>query len=241
MQTAIVLPAPGAVPAPIAPPPIARSKVTAPKAVADKEPAASTSPNPIILFGLDQRGRAHAACFVGGDTLALERAADAMDLFFVVAETDALRDLAAKLAVGRLFPASGKAFVPFTSAPLYDRLLAAAGITDAPRPLKAAGKFAEAGGGAGAKPGGASGGSGAGDPPATRAGAKAPADHSQIGIGSLVLAQGDDEEDEGYYAAKVIATKADDAFVLTWAEYPDLPEFGRSRRALALLHPEAAE
>jgi hypothetical protein len=55
-----------------------------------------------------------------------------------------------------------------------------------------------------------------------------------------VLAQGDEEEDEGYYAAKVILTKADDHFVLSWIDYPDLPEFTRARKALALLHPEAA-
>ncbi|TXM66641.1 hypothetical protein FV226_23200 [Methylobacterium sp. WL12] len=190
------------------------------------------------MFGVDKRGRPHAARLVGEDTAEVERAADRMDLYFVAADTDALRDLGAKLPAGRLFPASGKAFVPFTSAALYDRLLKAAGIADAPRTVKAAGKAAEAGGVPSGRSSGAPGGSGAGDPPATRVGAKAPADHSQIGIGSLVLA---DDEEEGYYAAKVILTKADDHFVLTWADYPDLPQFSRPRKALALLHPEAAD
>ena len=54
-----------------------------------------------------------------------------------------------------------------------------------------------------------------------------------------MLAQDDDED--GYYAAKVVATKANDHFVLTWAHYPDLPEFHRARRALALLNPEIVE
>ncbi len=66
-------------------------------------------------------------------------------------------------------------------------------------------------------------------------GAKPPFDWDDIGLGSLVLAQGDDED--AYYAAKVVATKADDHFVLTWADYPDYPEFSRARRALGLLHP----
>ncbi len=78
------------------------------------------------------------------------------------------------------------------------------------------------------------GGSGAGDPPAKWAVIEAPADHSQIGIGSRVLAE--DEAEGGYYPAEVVATKADDHFVLRWADYPDLPEFSQARRALALLH-----
>ncbi|MCJ2070064.1 hypothetical protein MKK75_14880, partial [Methylobacterium sp. J-030] len=61
-------------------------------------------------------------------------------------------------------------------------------------------------------------------------GAKPPFDWADIGPGSLVLAQGDDED--AYYAATVVATKADDHFVLTWVDYPDYPEFSRSRRAL---------
>lgn len=66
-------------------------------------------------------------------------------------------------------------------------------------------------------------------------GAKPPFDWDDIGLGSLVLAQGDDED--AYYAAKIVATKADDHFVLTWAHYPGYPEFSRPRRALGLLHP----
>ncbi|MGT2486576.1 hypothetical protein ACU4GA_12660 [Methylobacterium oryzae CBMB20] len=72
--------------------------------------------------------------------------------------------------------------------------------------------------------------------PATRAGAKAPPGWSQIGIGSRVLAE--DEAEGGYYSAKVIATKVDNHFQFEGAGYPDLPEFSRARRALALLHPE---
>lgn len=66
-------------------------------------------------------------------------------------------------------------------------------------------------------------------------GAKPPFDWDDIALGSLVLAQADDED--AYYAAKVVATKADDHFVLTWADYPGYPEFSRPRRALGLLHP----
>lgn len=234
MQTALVSAAQGSVPAVIVPP-----KLSLPKPVAVKDPTSIAGAAPIILFGRDTNGRPHGASFIGGDK-AVERAADLMDLYCFPADTEALLNLAAKLPAGRLFPASGKAFVPFTSAALYGQLLAATGTRETPTPAKAAGKPAEGGGSNGAGNGQGAGGSGAGDPPATRVGAKAPSDHSQIGIGSLVLAQGDEDEAEGYYPAKVILTKANDQFVLTWEDYPDLPEFTRARRALALLHPETA-
>ncbi|TXN06631.1 hypothetical protein FV222_04995 [Methylobacterium sp. WL103] len=235
MQTALMLPTPGPVLASIAPLPSVRTKIAPTKPVTGKEPASSTDPATLMLFGLDKRGKAHGARFIGSKA-AVEQAADLMDFFLVTADTDALRGLAAKLTLGKLF-GSGKALVPFCSGAIYDQLLAATGTPDTSSPVKAAGKAAEAGGGAGRNPSGAAGGSGAGDPPATRIGAKAPSDHSQIGLGSLVLA---DDEEGGYYAAQVVLTKADDHFVLQWADYPDLPQFSRSRRALALLHPEAA-
>lgn len=227
IQTSLARPALVSMPALITPP-------TSP------EPDSGTKPVPLILFGRDERGRPHGACFVGGDPTAVERAADKMDFYLAAAETDALRDLGAKLPAGRLFRASGKAFVPFVKATIYDQLLAATGIRETPKAVKAVGKAPEARTSAGAGHGSGAGGSGAGDPPATRVGAKAPSDWLQIGLGSLVLAQGDEDDSEGYYAAKVIATKAGDSFVLTWVEYPDLPEFARPRKALALLHPEAA-
>lgn len=234
MQTAIVLRVADPVPAVIVPP-----KLTSLQPVAITDPASIAGSAPTILFGRDANGRPHGASLTG-DMAAVERAADLMDLYCFPADTKTLRQLATKLPAGRLFPASGKAFVPFTSAALYEQLLAATGTRETPTSAKAAGKPAEGGASTGAGNGRGAGGSGAGDPPATRIGAKAPSDHSQIGIGSLVLAQGDDEDDEGYYPAKVILTKADAHFVLTWADYPDLPEFSRPSRALALLHPETA-
>lgn len=239
MQNALLLPVPGPVPAAIAPPPAPRSEDTPPEPFTDAEPAAHAAPVPILLFGLDQRGRPHAACFSEQEMAAVERAADLMDLFCVAAETDALRDLGPKLPVGRLFRASGKAFIPYTSSALYDRLLAAAGITEAPRPVKAAGKPAEAEGGAGGKAGGASGGAGAGSPGGNGGDAKPKADWSALKPGFLVLAE--DEDTGGFYPARIVATKADAHVQLVWEGFPDLPEFARPCRALALFHPEAAE
>lgn len=216
--------------------------ITSAVATAAQPPTFVPCPGPqpgLILLGRDERGRPHASAFGPGDAPAAERAATLMGFATMIVAEEHQR-LASSLPKGRIFD-SGKAFVPFCSTQTFARLLEAAGLPDTPVPVRVAAKPAGAGASAVGGQGRGAGGSAAGDPPATRTGTKAPADHSQIGIGSLVLAQGNDEGDDGYYAAKVIATKADDAFVLTWAGYPDLPEFSRSRRALALLHPEAVE
>ncbi|WP_245930861.1 hypothetical protein [Methylobacterium radiodurans] len=191
----------------------------------------------LILLGRDERGRPHASAFGPEDATAAERAAALMGFTaLIVAEEH--QGLASSLPKGRIFD-SGKAFVPFCSTQTFARLLEAAGLPDTPVPVRVAAKPAAAGASAVGGQGRGAGGSGAGDPPATRAGTKAPADHSQICIGSRVLAE--DEAEGGYYPAEVVATKADDHFQLVWAGYPDLPEFSRSRRALALLYPEVAE
>ena len=230
MQVALALPSAA----------VALPALLTPPATMAAEPAPALVPlASLILFGRDEAGRPHASVFKDDMRPAVERAADLMDLYCFPADTEALHNLAAMLPTGRLFPASGKAFVPFVKAVLYDRLLAATGTREAPPPVKAAGKAAEARGGAGGEPSGGPGGSGAGDPPATRVGAKAPAEHSQVGIGSIVLAQGD-AGDEGFYPAKIVLTKSPDSFVLEWSNY-DLPQFVRPRRSLALLHPEAVE
>ena len=169
----------------------------------------------------------------GGDSTAPERAADLMDLYLAAAETDALADLGAKLPAGRLFPASGKAFVPFVKRTIYDQLLAATGTRETPTPAKAASKAPEAGASAGAGQGSSAGGAGAGDPPATRAGMKAPTKWDEIGIGSHVLAcQG---PMEGWFEAVILATKSPNSFVLRWRDWPEEPEIVRAGIDLGLL------
>lgn len=223
-----------------------RTQITLTTAVPPMPPTLMTPPAPavappraIILFGRDERGRPHASRFPGEEIGGAKEAARLMGLHLAVADTETLHGLAERLPAGRLFP-SGKGFVPFVEAGIYERLLAATGTANKPIPIKATSKPADGGGGVGAGQGRSGGGAGAGDQPATRAGAKAPANLSEIGLGSFVLAKGDDEGDEGYYAAKVVATKTPDSFVLQWAGYQDLPEFVRPRRVLGLLPLEAA-
>lgn len=181
----------------------------------------------LILLGRDERGRPHASAFGPDETPAAERAAALMG-FAALTVAEEHQALASSLPKGRVFE-SGRAFVPFCSTQTFARLLDAAGLPDTPVPARGAAKPAEpppppaSSQGGGAPAGGAGG------------AAKPPFDWAEIGIGSLVLARGDDED--GYYAATVAATKADNHFVLTWRDYPDLPEFSRHRHALGLLHP----
>lgn len=216
-----------------------RTEITLAKAVTPMPPAlltlpaqASALPPTIILFGRDERGRPHASRFAGVEAGEADAAAGLMGLQLAVADTETLRGLAERLPAGRLFP-SGKGFVPFVKGDLYDRLLAATGTPDKPRPLAATSKPAEAPPPAGAGSGGK------GGPDSPGGAAKAPADWASIGIGSNVLAcQG---PMEGWWEAVVLYTKADDRFVLRWRDFPDEPEIARARKDLALMPPGSRE
>ncbi|QUS37824.1 hypothetical protein RPMA_02300 [Tardiphaga alba] len=193
---------------------------------------------PIILFGRDERGRPHGSIFDGLPAADVERAAGLMGMRTVAAESAALLDLSADLPKGRPFK-SGSGFAPWVPISLYHKLLATAGLSDDPPPLKASAKPAEGGAGDGAGKGSPPGGSGADEPPAPKGGAKQPANFADIQIGSVVLAKGDDGDD-AYYAAKVVSVDTNDRLGLNWTGYPDLPRFSRPRKSVALLHPEAA-
>ncbi|CAO4194022.1 hypothetical protein [Methylorubrum extorquens] len=193
----------------------------------------SAAPSPaIILFGRDERGRPHASHF-GGDAVAeVGSAARLMGLHLATADTEVLRDFATRLPAGRLFP-SGKGFVPFVKADLYERLLAATGTLDMPIPARASGKAGDAPPPAGAGSGGK------GSPDAPGGAPKAPSDWASIKVGSTVLAcQG---PMEGWWEAVVLYTKADDHFVLRWRDFADDGEFNRARKDLGLLPPDSRE
>lgn len=189
-------------------------------------------PSAVILFGRDEQGRPHASRFDGNHVAEVELAARLMGLHLGVADTAALRDLAIRLPAGRLF-SSGKGFVPFVKADLYNQLLVAAGTPDMPMPFRATGKAAN-----GPPPTDAgSGGKGGADTPGGAP--KAPGDWAAIGIGSTVLAcQG---PMEGWWEAVVLYTKANDSFVLRWRDFPDDGEITRARKDLALMPPGSRE
>ena len=65
--------------------------------------------------------------------------------------------------------------------------------------------------------------------------ARVPGSWDAIKPGSLVLATTGPME--GWFESLVVATRADDRFLLRWRDWPDEPEFTRRREELALLHP----
>ncbi len=75
--------------------------------------------------------------------------------------------------------------------------------------------------------------SGPSKPPAGDA--RVPGSWDAIKPGSLVLAT--EGHAEGWFETLVVATRADDRFLLRWRDWPELPEFTRRRDELALLHP----
>ena len=184
----------------------------------------------VILYGRDEGHRPHASVFFENEAAAAERAAHLMGFSVLAVRNDAHRSLAGSLPRGRIFEASGKAFVPFVKAGLFNQLLAAAGVLEAPMPARAAGKAT----GAPPTPKGGDGG-----PDVPGGASKPPFDWADISIGSLVLATTGGPQ-EGWFEAVVRYTKADGHVVIAWRDWPLEPELSRHRTELALLHPGTA-
>ena len=77
----------------------------------------------IVVFGRDDAGKPHAAVFSHSDAQLAEKAAGLMGMRVLRLETDKACELAGRLPRGRVF-ASGRAFVPFVKAGLYEALAA---------------------------------------------------------------------------------------------------------------------
>jgi hypothetical protein len=123
--------------------------------------------------------------------------------------------LASQLPHGRTFD-SGRAFVPFVKATLFDQIaqhlpeetrqaLSAAGQEDHSQPIE------------------------------HRKDADLPTDWSKLKAGHVVLAE--ESSEEGWWEAVVIAAKDNDVFELRWRDWPENPAFIRHRTRLALMHP----
>ncbi|WP_018045709.1 hypothetical protein [Methylobacterium sp. 88A] len=193
---------------------------------------AATIPPGLILFGRDERHRPHASRFAADDKAEAERAAGLMGMHVLEISDDTHHSLAAGLPQGRLF-GSGKAFVPFVKAEVFDRLVAAAGLPDVTMPVRASAKATGAPPASGGSAGDASGAGGHGGR------FKAPADWPGIERGCLVLACAGPQE--GWFEAIIMYTKADDAFELQWRDWPDDPLITRHRSELGLLPPGAVQ
>lgn len=208
----------------------------------------------LIVLGRDEADRPHASAFGEADAALARKAADIMGMYAIPVETDDLRELAARLPEGRVFT-SGKAFVPFVKASMFDELLphlgedwkrkVAARLAGGGAATSGKGKagnkvagaateenagLADAGTGQDASAGGST------PPVAGPAAPKHPTDWQQIGRGSEVLAY--EKPGEAWYEAIVVEERAGDLMALKWRDFEGYPVFVRRRDHLGLLHPD---
>jgi hypothetical protein len=171
----------------------------------------------VVVFGLDGVGRARASTFNQADAERAQRAAEIMGLHVLRPDSDEQHALARRLPRGRVF-ASGRAFVPFVKAGLYEALAAlAGGSAIAPAP--------------GAKSASAASPS---QPGSTSKAGLAPETWDEISVGSIVLAT--EGPQEGWFESVVLKAE-DDLFTLRWRDWPNLPKFARRPWQIGLLPP----
>jgi len=175
-------------------------------------------PAPVVLFGIEGRGKPKAARFGKDHADLAVKAASQLQLQVLANDNPKVAEIAARLPVGRVH-ATGKTFVPFIRRDLYDKLIAVAsnGKNHPPPPPSTAAATASA---SGPKPGGST--------------PNLPGNWCDIGIGDLVVAQ--ESPEDGWYAAIVMEANGD-MFTLRWRDYPRDRRIVRHRNRLGLLHP----
>jgi hypothetical protein len=185
----------------------------------------------LIVFGIDEAGKPHASVFDFKEIDAARTAAELMGMRDFALELGEHREIIDLLPPGRVF-GSGKAFVPFVKADLYDRIAALAGPPD------------EGDEGSGQADGpDAPETAPTGSPEAataieTAAQPTAPAatdPWAELKVGSIVLASA--ATDDGFWEARVTKVKAKGIFTLKFCDYPTEPAIDRQIRQLGLLHP----
>lgn len=193
----------------------------------------------IIVFGVDEKSKPHASYFDDTDSAAATKAAELMGMRVLVVKGGEELAAAVKLPKGRIF-ASGKAFVPFVSAPVYQRLGELARAADAvcaPEGGVPAYKADKPFIGSPRQAGGASSpttdATETGDSVATQTRGGRP-DWAVTKTGAVVLATV--SAGEAWWESVVTAVN-DELLTLKWRDFPDDPLFVRHRSMVALLHP----
>ena len=136
-----------------------------------KDPTlAMRCPSPLVLFGIDSRGKPKAARFGKQHAGLAMKAATQLQLQVLPGNDPKIADLTAQLPVGRVH-ATGRTFVPFIRRDLYDKLVAAAANGNAHSASSPNGSS----GASGSTPGGSA--------------PRFPQNWQAIGIGDLVVTQ----------------------------------------------------
>jgi hypothetical protein len=177
----------------------------------------SLYPAPVILFGIDHRGKPKAARFRKDHASLAVKAASQLQLQVLANDSPKIAEIAARLPVGRVH-ATGRAFVPFIRRDLYEKLLAVASNGKSHAPATAASTASSS------------------SPTSSGSNPNLPEGWDKIGTGDLVVAQ--ESPEDGWYAA--IVTEANgDMFTLRWRDYPRERRIVRHRDRLGLLYPGA--
>jgi len=185
------------------------------------KPKADAAAAKLILAGLDDQGKPHAAWFTEEQADAATLAADIMDMASISVEGDDLAAIAGKLPKGKLFE-SGKAFVPFTKRETYDRLavyldedyIAGAAVRIEAAKVAAAESYAKAS---------------KGEVPL-----HVPEDWSKLAVGDAVLAS--EEPLDGWWVCEIVEILDNDRFRLRWRDFPGEPNTTKHLTEIALLH-----
>ena len=173
-------------------------------------------PSPLVLFGIDSRGKPKGARFGREHASLAIKAATQLQLNVLASNDPKVAEIAARLPVGRVH-ATGRTFVPFIRRDLYDRLVAAAPNGNLGQPTPPAS--------------GASSGA-AGSPPGSSP--NLPRNWHEIGLGDLVVVQ--ESLEDGWYEAIVIEVNGD-MLTLRWRDYPRQRRIVRHRLRVGLLYP----
>jgi hypothetical protein len=171
-------------------------------------------PSPLVLFGIDSRGKPKAARFGKNAASLALKAASQLQLRTIAGDDPKIADIAARLPVGRVH-ATGKAFVPFVRRDLYDKLLAAAANGNGSSPVRLTGS-----------------GAATASPPSGNP--NLPRSWDQIAAGDLVVAQ--EGLEDGWYEAIVIEVNGD-MLTLRWRDYPRERRVVRHRFRVGLRYP----
>jgi hypothetical protein len=91
-------------------------------------------PSPLVLFGIDSRGKPKGARFGREHASLAIKAATQLQLNVLASNDPKVAEIAARLPVGRVH-ATGRTFVPFIRRDLYDKLVAAAPNGNLGQPL----------------------------------------------------------------------------------------------------------
>ncbi|RYB02470.1 hypothetical protein [Lichenibacterium ramalinae] len=193
------------------------------------------APSAVVVFGRDEGGKAHASRFEPADAALAERAAGLMGMRALRLTTVEQQELAAELPEGRVF-ATGRAFVPFVKAAVFEQLEADPDSFTPERPPEA-----DMPPSAPPRPKGRRSASPAtdgtyGGQDALSEPAEPPADRAAITLGHRVLAA-ELYDPEIWYVAQVTALREPDLLQLRWvsAQWINEPPFVRHREHLALL------